>query len=621
MPKALRFSFLSTRWPPLLGAAIFGYGSLAVSANGCRSAHGSADRPEATLAASADAQSSFRALRAAWFAGSGVERRKLEPELRRFLTRFPTDEQSDMVRVLIAFDCASRGALPEARVLLAQVREHVGSVADFARVAAAFTLLRDGKPEAAWSLLEPLAGKVVDPDERLVYSEVRLRAATAAHRYTHALIAAEELLAEAPAEAQSSLQEVVRKQFQAASKAGLVESLANLDQGEVDEGAVSQARAWLRRMLRERLVSIAVREKDAALARDLLDTAPAQLRGSASGSALVDIAGGGQSVPLISGRSLGVALSLGTSDNRRRSASLTAGLARGLGSPGAMNAPGAVRLISQGDGGKSAGTIEALRELAAEGAAVLVAGVDGPSADAAALFAEETAIATILVQPPETVSGPFQHVFVLGESPIDEQAAIDAELSRRGLLRIARVGRLGEPCDIPTLNAGSSRFSVQQWRQDRVSALLILGPAACAGDVVRELRAASFVPALALGLEAADFVYTSDAPPGCFAIGAGSFPAHARLDSPDNPALPALDWYEALGHDAAQLAKEALVGFPEGREDDPRIVHELHARAERTLDTARATLWTSDERGFSDLRVLRRTLSVVSPPSSSRKWP
>ncbi|MES1174598.1 MAG: hypothetical protein ABUL62_09720 [Myxococcales bacterium] len=621
MPKAHRLSSLSTRAGRLLGAAVLGGGSLLALLGGCRGSRGGADRPEATLAASADSQSSFRALRAAWFAGSGVERRKLEPELRSFLLRFPTDEQSDMVRVLIAFDCASRGALLDARVLLAQVREHNGSVHDFSRVAEAFTLLRDGKPEASWSVLDPLAGKIVDPDERLVYSEIRLRAATAAHRYAHALTAAEELLAEAPLEAQSSLQEVVRQQFQAASKAGLVESLQSLDHVEADEGAISQARAWLRRMLRERLVSIAVREKDASLARDLLDTAPAQLRASASGSALVDIAGGGQSVPLISGRSLGVALSLANSETRRRSASLAAGLARGLGSPSTMNDPGAVHLISQDDGGTGTGTVEALRELAAEGAALLVAGVDGSSADAAALFAEENAIAVILTQPPETVVGPFRHVFVLGESSSDEQAAIDAELSRRGLLRIGRVGRLGEACDVPTLNAGSSRFSVQQWRQDRVAALLILGPAACASDVVRELRAAAFMPELALGLEAADFVYASDAPPGRFALGAGSFPAAVRLDFADNPALPPLEWYEALGHDAAQLAKEALVGFPDRREDNGRVVRELHARAERALGTARATLWTSDERGFSEARVLRRTLTVVSPSTYARKKP
>jgi hypothetical protein len=92
-----------------------------------------------------------------------------------------------------------------------------------------------------------------------------------------------------------------------------------------------------------------------------------------------------------------------------------------------------------------------------------------------------------------------------------------------------------------------------------------------------------------------------------------------RLDIADNPALPALDWYEALGHDAAQLANEALTGFSDRREDDARVVRELHARAERALAAARATLWTSDERGFSESRVLRRTLTVVSPQPSPRK--
>ena len=619
MSKATPRSRLSSRVRLPLVVAVCGLQALLGGLVACRNSRGATDRPEAALAASAASQKSFRALRAAWFAGSGRDRRKLEPELRAFLVRYPRDEQSDMVRVLLAFDCASRGALLDARVLLARVRARVGSVHDFSLVAEAFTLLRDGKSEAAWSVLEPLAGKIVDPDERLVFSETRLRAATAAHRYGHALAAAEELLAEAPPDVQASMQEVVRQQFQAASKAGLVESLDTLDHAEADEGAISLARAWLKKMLRERLVSIAVREKDASLARDLLDSAPAQLRASESGSALVDIAGGGQSAPLISGRSVGLALSLGTSDARRRSASLAAGMARGLGSPGAMNAPGAVHLLTQEDGGTDAGTIEALRELSAEGAAILVAGVDGSSADAGALFAEENAIPVILVQPPETVTGPFRHVFVLGESSSNEQAAIDAELSRRGLLRIARVGRLGEPCDAPTLNAGSSRFSVQQWRSERVSALLVLGPSACASDVVRELRAAAFVPELALGLEAADFVYASDAPAARFALGAGSFPTTARLDAADNPALPPLEWYEALGHDASQLVKGALEGFPDGREDNGRVVRELHARAERALDSARATLWTSDERGFSESRVLRRTLTVVSPPSSSRK--
>lgn len=522
-----------------------------------------------------------------------------------------------MVRVLVAFDCVSRGLLPEARSLTTQVRERLGSVRDFSLVVEAYALLRESKPDAAWQVLEPLAGKIVDPDERLVFSELRLRVATTARRYERAVQAAEELLAEAPVEAQSGFEDTIREQFRTAPKAELVVILARFEHLPADDSATSQAREWIRRMLREQLVAIAVREKDAALARTLLDSAPAALRASASGSALVGIAGGAQSVPLIQGRSIGVALSLGTPELRRRSANLAAGLSRALGLPASSAAPAAVRLISQDDGGNAAGTVEALRDLAAQGAAILVAGVDGASADLAARFAEENAIPVLLVQPPATVVGPYRQAFVLGESSHDEQAAIDAELSRRGLSRIARVGRQGEPCDTPSPLAGSARFPVQHWRTDRISALLVLGSADCASDVARELRSVAFTPELALGLESAEFVYASDAPRARFALGAGSFPSTVRTDAESSSALPALDWYEALGHDAALLAKQALDGFPEGRVDDARVVHELHARAGRALETAHAPLWTSDSLGFSAEHVLPRALTIVSSTPAS----
>ena len=609
MPTAFRNSTIS-----LLGL-------LALAASACGSSRSEVDRPQATLANSASAQTKFRALRAAWFAGSTSERRRLEPELRDFLVRYPNDEQSDMVRVLVAFDSVSRGALQEARVLIAQVREHVGSVRDFAQVAEAYARLRDSKPDAAWEVLEPLSGKIIDPDERLLYGELRLRAAAAARRYERALLAAGELLAEAPPDARAGLEELVREQFQAAPKTALVESLRAFPAADADESPTAVAREWLRRMVRERLIALAVKERDASLARTLLDSAPAALRASAAGSALVGIAGGAQSAPLILGRSLGVALSLGNADSRRRSASLSAGLLRGLGLPDALAKPGAVHLISHDDGGTAVGMVEALRELSAEGAAILVAGVDGPGADAAARFAEENGIAVVLLQPPATVPGPYRNAFLLGASSSDEQAAIDAELSRRGLQRVARVGRSGEPCDVAPGIAGGPRFGVEQWRRDRVAALLVLGPAACASDVTRDLRSVGFAPELVLGLEAAEFVYSSDAPPARFAIGAGNFPNAHRPDAASNSVLPLVDWYEAMGHDAALLARTALRDFPDGRVDDVAAVRELHSRAEKALESARAALWTSDSLGFPESHVLSRNLTVVSPASTQQKKP
>jgi hypothetical protein len=621
MPKASRtFRDSTARTAFARGLSLVAPLALAASLPlaGCKRSLSDVGRPEASLSANAEAQTTFRKLRAAWFSGSTNERRKLEPDLRRFLVRFPGEESSDMVRVLLAFDCVSRGSLQEARVLIAQVRVQVGAVHDFSRVAEAYALIRESKPDAAWSVLEPLAGKIVDNDERLLFSELRLRAASSARRFTNAVQAAEELLTEAPSEGRAALEALVREQFQPAQKADLVESLASLERTLQGESQSTPAREWLRKLLRERLVAIAVREKDAALARRLLDTAPAALRASETGSALVGIASGVQSRPLISGRAIGVVLSLGDPELRRRSASLAAGLARGLRSPGT---PGVVRLITQDDGGNRTGVDPALRTLAAEGAAILVAGLDGQSADIAARFAEENAIPVLLVQPPETLQGPYSSSFVLGESTIREQLAIDAELSRRGLSRVARVGRIGEPCDVAAENAGGPRFSVQKWRRDRVSAVLILGSAACASDVARDLRGVSaFSPELVLGLEAAEFVFAHDAPRVRFAVGAGSFPSAVRPDAESNPALPALDWYEALGHDAAFLAKGALEGFPDGRVDEERAVRELHARAQRALGSVQAALWTSDERGFSKGQTLARTLTILSP-SSPKKSP
>src|SRR6188768_4506232 len=279
---------------------------LGLSTGSCRQSRSEVGRPEARLSASVEAQANFRNLRAAWFSGSTSERRRLEPDLRRFLVRFPNEEPSDMVRVLLAFDCVSRGSLQEARVFIAQVRASVGAVHDFSRVAEAYALLRESKPDAALSVLEPLAGKIVDSDERLLFSELRLRAAASARRFTNATQAAEELLTEAPSENRTALEALVAEQFQPAGKSDLVESLVSIEQAPPAESQNTQAREWLRKLLRERLVAIAVREKDAALARSLLDTAPAALRASATGSALVGIAASGvQGRPLISGRAIG----------------------------------------------------------------------------------------------------------------------------------------------------------------------------------------------------------------------------------------------------------------------------------------------------------------------------
>src|SRR6187402_1941616 len=73
MPTAFR---TSTNFPACVGLGL----ALALGALGCGHAQSEVDRPQASLSTSPAAQTRFRTLRAAWFAGSTSERRRLEPE-------------------------------------------------------------------------------------------------------------------------------------------------------------------------------------------------------------------------------------------------------------------------------------------------------------------------------------------------------------------------------------------------------------------------------------------------------------------------------------------------------------------------------------------------------------
>ena len=131
-----------------------------------------------------------------------------------------------------------------------------------------------------------------------------------------------------------------------------------------------------------------------------------------------------------------------------------------------------------------------------------------------------------------------------------------------------------------------------------------MSDAACALDVEAELVRARLKPTLLCGLECAELVVAQGRSLEWYGIRAGRFPSASRVGTP-------LTFYEALGHDAASLAKVALRDFPLERVDDAKGVVELHARAERGLSSASAELWSSETRGFSGGRVLARQLTVV----------
>jgi hypothetical protein len=527
-----------------------------------------------------------------------------------------------LVRLYLAWILIDRGDLASARGLVEQTRTGpAGSAHDFAEVARARILVREGKPELALALLEPLEGKIIDAEERVLYGEERLLAALAAQRHTAAVEFALLWLAEAPPDDREALGARITTLMKSIPVPALEHGLRELDLEAKRGSAPARAgvRDWLRRALREHLVEVALARRDGELARRLLDEGPASLRRGERGNELSRLAVSGTVVPRVAGRAIGFVLSLGGADARRRSAEAAAGIARALGLPERDSDPAAVRLITAEDTGDEGGVKSALASLAGDGAAVLIAGVDPRGATEAAAYADRAAIPVIVLsRPPALDAGGF--AFDVGAEVARDDALLGEELVRRKLSSPARVGASGVPCSASG-DSVDTRFPVQTWKRDRIDALLLLGDASCAREAVSELSAAGTRPVLGFGLECAELLTALETPHTRFAVGAGAFPMREGA-APDGMKRwrertgRAPSWAAALGHDAALLASAAVADFALERVDDAREVSELHRRAQRNLARARAELWTSERSGFEGGRRLSRKLAIVTRTKS-----
>lgn len=594
----------------------------------CGGKHSDLPEPKAALADSEAAQHDFRELSRQWLAvGPGPARAKLVGPLEAFLQRYPDDPRTALVRIYLAWIKIQQGQLDQARALVAPIRKGpAGSAQDFAVVTDAAILVRQGQPSRALKLLSPLDGKIVDADQRMIYGEQLVLAAIGAKRWRSTVGYMLDWLVQAPPEDSEAVRKDVNHLLDKVPTRALEGGLVDLDRQAKEVGAEasrSPARNWLRKTLRERLTKLALTKRDAALAKRLLERGPSALRVGERGEKLSELAESGDVRPRVAGRSVGLVLSLGSADARRRSSEVALGMARALGLPERGTKPGAVQLLTRDDGGKSDDTAHALAELAGDGAVILVAGVDDPGAKAAAKYAETASIPLILLRRPQGLS-PGNYTFELGVAPGVDERLITAELRRRGATAPALVGPGGVACDSKAPAAGMPRFPVQRWHRDHIDALALLGDAECARDAIAELAHIGDRPQLGFGLESAEIFATAGQKQPAFAISTGSFPYRAGASEPQAMqswvaqygAPPG--WYGVLGHDAALLASSALSGFPLERVDDPGAVEKLHQRALHQLSTATADLWSSDKRGFSSSHVVERTFTVVSAPATKK---
>lgn len=594
---------VSCRRAALVGALLAVVGAVA----SCGASSATTGRPQATLADSAAAQEAFRALRARFFANEPGGRRAMKDDLLRFLDRYSSDSSARVVRAYLGWVLTERGELVQAQKQFHDVRVGpTGSARDLATVGEAMLLRRIGHSAQALSMLTPLRDKIIDPDERLLFGAELVQSALAERRWSLSIDAMLEWLGQAPAEVQQALEKQVRAWLRRVPTEDLVTALENLDRDAATASGIAvPAREWTRRTIRSALARTAVTSKDSALARRLLDGAPAAFRAGREGTELARIAASGSIAPRIAGRAVGLVVGIGDPETRRRSAAAAAGMSRAF----SQSTPdaGDVRLIVIDDGGDADGLRRGLESLAGEGAAVLVAGFEPAGAALAARYAEDAKIPVMVLADSGHAVEPHHFTFDLGADPETIATFGEEQLQRRGANHVVRVGPGGVSCEGSGV-AGQTKFPVNDWKKDKVDGLLLMGDATCSLDAVREVSQSGAKAMVLLGLEAGEHWRDLSAGVRVLAVRSGRFPSDVP---PAITGAPDPSWYEVLGHDAAELARTALATLPAGEESDSRAVAELHARVQAALASSHVALWSSDASGFDSTGHLPRILDIA----------
>lgn len=557
-----------------------------------------AQQPTPSLSRTRAAQADFRAIVRRWFEEEEARRALLRPNLERFLLTYRDDPRAANVRLLLAWSRILTGDRGEAERMIAAGRSSTSpSVRDFAELVAARLMLAEQHPEQALATLSSIEGKLVDPAVRLICSELRLQAALASERYSEALAALTDYLAAAPADLGDRARARAKTALDGLPETALEDSLIEL-QAKARRGPLSAPDVWLRRIVRQRLIRLAVDQKDAQLARRLLDSDAGLVRKNDLSVELLQLAASAAQAADGRGAFVGLVLEVGEADAERRSASVARGLSASLSAslPGADSLPIAVKA-------SDAEHLPAvLAELSKAGALALVAGASDESVERAAAWAASGTAPVLLLRdtPNLTIS---ELSFVLGTSDVDQLDAIRKELDRRNISKWTRVGSGGFDCRAAPEKAGDTRFPIRGWKQEDVAAVAILGPRSCALELFAEAREQHFGALLAIGLEGAEALPSLGG--RRFALGGGGFPStKPGVDVPE-------DFYELLGHDAGSLVRRAwaALGGVAAKRDE-----KLRARLPRALSEVAIALETTEATGFGGRRRLPRRLLVREAP-------
>ena len=641
--------------------------ALAGAASGACAGGASVRRPVASVASSREAAAAFAPIRDAW-SPDPRDRIELQPQLVSFVARFPNDGLSPLVRTYLVFALIDMGDLPEASVQLARLDGLAeGSTNDLAEIARAKLLRLRGDPGGAFERVRTLVGKLVDPVSRAILSEEVSLAAVEAKRDYEAIAYMDAWLRNASEEDHDHVKEEVTAALAKEPDTVLENALRAMRSG----GAASGYGREIQRLVTERLGAVALARNDSDLARWLVSgETSAPLLGTDEG-ALGELATTKRGLSSIDGRTIGLVLPTGSSDLRDEAAAIMRGVAWALDLPREDPARGdRTKLATRDDGGDANRVEPTMAELAGEGAAVILAALDPTSADRAVAWGEKNGVTVIVLAVPKGGSGttgggdagvpdggllpdaarpaPVEAnrrrdwSFVAGVARDAEIGALAEELVSRAVVKIVPIVppsgsdavlalakgsvELQPPvaCDTAAAQSGEARFPTADWAASRVHAWLVDAPSECARDLLHGLDAAALTGTVALTLDAAGTT-ARGAGVKALAVKVGAIPVTApAADAVADPDVRAWfaregappNWWAALGHDAAVLARGAVAGLPLDATSDPREVARRRAAARDGLVAAQAHLWTSEAAGFSPAHLLPREVKVVELPSS-----
>jgi hypothetical protein len=514
-------------------------GLVLVAVVSCKRADTARLRPTASLADSTAASRVFEHMRTVWTRNEPSERPQLRHDLELFIHAFPKDGLVPVAQIYWILSLMDPPAdWTHAERLLGNITEPaMGSTHDLFLIAHAKLLRYHHEPDAAFGLLRPIVGKMVEGRGRALLQEELTFDALEAREPYEAIAYMDGWLRGATEEDREASEAKVAVALGAVPEAALRGSLEDMRKS-AKRGESHGYGLAIERLVGERLGQIAVDRGDPALARWLLDTDEgAPILGEEIAAALSRLATSKRGLGNVAGRTVGLVLPTSSTDLRDEAADVLRGVLWALDlardERGAAPRKDDVRLVTRDDGGERERLRVSLEEVAGEGAGVIITALDSETAKEALEWGASTSIPIIaLAMPPRGQAGAHDLPgFTVGEDWRTEIALLDTALAGALTTPIATVadgeatvsladsfasmGDAGSPrpapvaCDTELRSAGESRFPFGAWDKAGVARWIVVGSPSCADDLFRGLASRSRRGTVALGLEASE---TSERP-------------------------------------------------------------------------------------------------------------